>query len=318
LSAAARRGRPFPAWLEPGLGEGYTGLPDFNVIKPAMKALHRAFLILPLLFLLCSCSGEKLLNAFVPKTGYSVKQGIAYGDDPRQKMDIYMPDGLRKPACTVLFFYGGRWTTGERGLYRFAGQALSSIGCVTAIANYRVYPKNRYPVFMEDAARAFVFMHQHASEYGGDSKRLFVAGHSAGAYNAVMLAVHPRFLKAAGGQQSWVRGVIGVSGPYDFLPFTDADVIDIFSTEKDAATQPINYVRAGLPPMLLVHGANDTEVLPKNTRNMAAKLREFHNDVTVHIYPDAQHQAIILSLLHGFRGKTPLLPDIATFIKEHP
>ncbi|MEZ0225776.1 MAG: alpha/beta hydrolase [Alphaproteobacteria bacterium] len=283
-----------------------------------MKALCEIFLTLPILLLLCSCSGENVLNAFVPKTGYEVHKGIAYGTDPRQKMDIYVPDNLQKPVCTVLFFYGGRWTTGDRGLYRFTGEALSSKGCVTAIADYRVYPKIRYPAFLEDSAQAFVYLHRHAPEYGGDPKRLFLAGHSAGAYDAVMIAVHPRFIKEAGGQPSWIKGVIGISGPYDFLPFTDKDVIDIFSTEKDAATQPINYVRAGLPPMLLVHGENDTEVLPKNTRNMAAKLREFNNPVTVHIYPEAQHQAIVLSLLHGFRGKTPLLRDIATFIKEHP
>lgn len=283
-----------------------------------MKALYKIFLTLPFLLLLCACSGEKLLNAFVPQTGYALHKGIAYGTDPRQKMDIYVPDKPQKPACTVMFFYGGRWTTGDRGLYRFAGEALSSKGCITAIADYRVYPKIRYPVFLEDSAKAFVFLHRHAQEYGGDPKRLFLAGHSAGAYDAVMIAVQPRFIRAAGGQPSWIKGVIGISGPYDFLPFTDSDVIDIFSTEKDAATQPINYVHAGLPPMLLVHGDNDTEVLPKNTRNMAAKLREFNNPVTVHIYPEAQHQAIILSLLHGFRGKIPLLRDIATFIKEHP
>jgi acetyl esterase/lipase len=283
-----------------------------------MKAFFKVLLAIPFMLLLSSCSGEKILNAFVPDAGYKVHKGIAYGSDPRQKMDIYVPDGLQKPACTVLFFYGGRWTTGDRGLYRFAGEALSSRGCVTAIADYRVYPKIRYPVFMEDSAAAFVFLHRHAAEYGGDPRHLFLAGHSAGAYNAVMLAVHPEFLKDAGGRPSWIKGVIGISGPYDFLPFTDADVIDIFSTEKDRATQPAHYVRESLPPMLLIHGANDTEVLPKNTRNMAAGLREFNNDVTVHIYPDAQHQSIVLSLLHGFRGKTPLLHDIATFIKEHP
>ncbi|TAL31191.1 MAG: alpha/beta hydrolase [Alphaproteobacteria bacterium] len=283
-----------------------------------MKTRSKAFLVLPLILLLCSCSGEKLLNAFVPKTGYRIYKDIAYGSDPRQEMDIYVPDGLKRPVCTVLFFYGGRWTDGDRGLYRFAGEALSSKGCVTAIADYRVYPKIRYPVFMEDSAKAFVFLHRHAAEYGGDPERLYLAGHSAGAYNAVMLAVHPTFLKNAGGQPAWVRGVIGISGPYDFLPFTDADVIDIFSTETGAATQPITYVRKGLPPMLLVTGDADTEVKPKNTRNMAAKLQEAGNPVTVRIYPGIYHEAMVLSLLHGFRGKTPLLHDIATFIKEHP
>jgi acetyl esterase/lipase len=281
-----------------------------------MKVFSKIFLILPLALLLSSCSGRQALDFFVPKTGYHIRHGIAYGTDPRQKMDIYIPDRQQQPGCTVLFFYGGRWTTGSRDLYKFAGQAFASKGCVTAIADYRVYPKVRYPVFVEDSAKAFVFLHEHARDYGANPDRLFLAGHSAGAYNAVMLTVEPTFIRAAGGKPSWIKGTIGVSGPYDFLPFTDADVIDIFSTDKSEATQPINHVHAGLPPMLLVTGANDTEVKPKNTINMAAQLRHFHDPVTVHIYPDARHEAIILSLLNGFRGKTPLLNDIDRFIRE--
>ncbi len=282
-----------------------------------MRALLKILFCLPVLLSLAACSGEKALDAFVPKTGYQLRQGIAYGPEPRQKLDIYIPDHLKNPSCTILFFYGGRWSTGDRKLYRFVGQAFASKGCVTAIADYRLYPQVRYPVFLQDNAKAFVWLHAHVKDYGGDLSRIFVAGHSAGAYNAVMLAVNPAYINQAGGKASWIRGVIGVSGPYDFLPFDSADVIDIFSPEKDTElTQPIHYVHAGLPPMLLVTGAVDSQVKPKNTINMANKLRQFNNPVTVHIYPDAHHESIILSLLNGFRGKTPLLRDIDSFIQE--
>jgi acetyl esterase/lipase len=284
-----------------------------------MKAFFKVFLILPFVLLLASCSGRKALNFFVPKTGYQLLQAVAYGPDPRQQMDIYVPEHLRQPGCTVLFLYGGRWTTGDRGLYRFAGQAFASEGCVAAVADYRVYPRFRYPVFLEDTAQAFVYLHNHAAEYGADPAHMFVAGHSAGAYNAVMLAMNPEYLKKAGGNPAWIRGVIGVAGPYDFLPFDAADIIDIFSTERSQElTQPIHYARAGLPPMLLVAGENDTEVKPKNTLNLAAELRQYKDPVEVHIYPDAQHEAIVLSLLNGFRGKIPLLHDSMQFIQEHP
>jgi acetyl esterase/lipase len=277
----------------------------------------KLFAALCLAATLAGCSGRDLLNHFVPDKGYQVHRDLAYGRDPRQRMDIYVPDGLAQPACTVLFIYGGRWQEGDRDLYRFAGEAFSSKGCVTAVADYRLYPAVRYPAFVEDAARALVFLHAHSGKYGGDPSRIFVAGHSAGAYNAVMLAVNPRFIRAAGGKPSWIRGAIGIAGPYDFLPFEDQDIVDIFSTEKDPATQPINYVTPGLPPIFLATGDADTEVKPRNAVRLAAKLREAGNKVTLRVYPGAGHAAILLSLLHGFRGHTPLLDDIAAFIREN-
>ncbi len=279
-----------------------------------LQKIFIATIAVAMLATIAACSGQSILNKIVSDEGYKISRDIAYGTGPRQKMDIYTPDHPAADGCTILFFYGGRWEGGEKSLYKFVGQALSSKGCVTAIADYRVYPAVKYPVFVEDSAAAFVWLHAHAREFGGNPDKLFLAGHSAGAYDAAMVAVHPKFLTAAGGERSWIRGVIGISGPYDFLPFTDKDIIDIFSTEKDEATQPITYAAAGMPPMLLVHGENDTEVYPKNTRNFAAKLKAAGSPVQTIIYPDARHQAMILSLLNGFRGKIPLLEDISTFV----
>jgi len=270
-------------------------------------------ILLPLLAL-AGCSKEFLLNGLVPKEGYALHRNLAYGDDARQKLDVYVPNQPAANGCTVLFIYGGRWEDGDKELYKFVGQALTTKGCVTAVADYRLYPKVKYPAFVEDSAKAFVWLHTHARDYGGNPDNLFIAGHSAGAYNAVMVAVHPRYLKEAGGDRSWIRGVIGISGPYDFLPFTDADIKDMFSPEKDALTQPIHYAAQNLPPMLLVHGKNDKEVLPKNTLNFAKKLEQAGNKPEVIIYPDATHKIIILSLLNGFRTRIPLLEDISRFI----
>ena len=269
------------------------------------------------LFALSACSAEKILNSVVPTDDFKLYSDLAYGTDARQKMDIYAPLKPAAKPCTVMFIYGGRWEGGEKHFYKFVGEAIASKGCTAAVIDYRVYPQVKYPGFVEDSAKAFVWLHAHAKEYGGDPDRLFIAGHSAGAYNAVMLAMHPSFLKNAGGDTRWIRGVIGLSGPYDFLPFDDDDIRAIFSTAKDTDTQPITYARAGLPPMLLLHGENDREVYPKNTRNLAAKLTAAGSPVEVRIYPDAQHEAMVLSLLHGFRGKIPALDDMTDFIRRH-
>src|SRR6185312_7779902 len=169
-----------------------------------------------------------LLNAAIPKTGYRMQPDLAYGPLPRHRLDLYVPDGLSGPAPVLLFFYGGSWQSGSKNIYRAFGQAFASQGIVTAVADYGLYPDVKYPAFTEDGAHAVRFLHDHAPEHGGDPARLIVSGHSAGAYIAAMLGVNPIYLSAAGGDPSWIRAIIGIAGPYDFLPLHDAALIDIF------------------------------------------------------------------------------------------
>jgi acetyl esterase/lipase len=267
------------------------------------------------MFMLTGCSGVDILNSIVPHSGYTIHKNIAYGDNHRQHLDVYVPDNLKSPAGVIVFFYGGRWEKGSKDDYRFAGQAFASKGYITVIADYRLYPEVYFPAFMDDAAQAFAWTHANISQYGGDPAKLFVAGHSAGAYIAIMLTVNDRYLKGAGANRAWIKGAIGMAGPYDFLPFADSDIKAIFSKEKDADTQPINFVAPGLPPILLAHGDKDTEVYPKNTLHMAARLRQMGDPVTERIYPGVAHIGIALSLADGFRSKARLLADIDDFIK---
>lgn len=267
------------------------------------------------LLALTGCSGAQLLNATIPKDGYKIHKNIAYGAAPMQKLDIYVPD--KKSSCTVLFFYGARWQEGSKDAYLFAGQAFASLGCVTVVADYRSYPEVSYPAFVEDSAKATVWVHEHIAGYGGDAKNLFLAGHSAGAYNAMMLAANTSFLRKAGGKPEWIRGVIGIAGPYDFLPMTAPDIIALFSTAKDVDTQPVTYVRKGMPPVMLAVGDKDTDVLPRNSIRLKAKMEKFGNTVELHSYPGIDHVAIVASLAPLFRGRTTLLEDIRAFIRKH-
>jgi acetyl esterase/lipase len=244
-------------------------------------------------------------------------QNLAYGEDARQKLDLYIPEGLKAPAPVILFFYGGTWQSGEKSWYLAFGQAFASKGIIVAIADYRLYPDVRYPAFLGDGANALRFVHDRVASYGGDQERVFLAGHSAGAYNAMMLVADPRYLREVHGDLSWVRGVIGISGPYDFLPFKSADLIDIFGGDRREETQPINYIDAKRPPMLLATGSDDTTVLPRNTKRMAAKLRSFGSEVKEIVYPGVGHIGIILSVATPFRSRTRLRDDIVDFVNAH-
>lgn len=287
-------------------------------MKKRLKSLGKKTLQLSIgLLVVCGCSRAEILNLTIPRDGYTVKRDIAYGNEPRQKLDIYVPDGIKEPRAVIVFFYGGSWQKGSREVYRFVGQAFATKGYITVVADYRLYPEVKYPAFIEDGALAFAWVHKNIVQYGGDPKKLFLAGHSAGAYNAVMLATNETFLKKAGADPHWVRGAIGMAGPYDFLPFTSADIKDIFSTDEDVKTQVITYVKPHLPPMLLATGEQDKDVGPRNTQNMVAKLKANSDTVTERIYPGIAHIGIILSLADGFRNKSPMLDDIDHFIREN-
>ena len=143
----------------------------------------------------------------------------------------------------------------------------------------------------------------------------FSLGHSAGAYNAIMLASNPRYLREVHADPAWIRGVIGISGPYDFLPLKSPELIDIFGGYRREETQPIRYITAKRPPILLVTGSDDTTVLPRNTKRMAARLRSFGTDVKEIVYPGVAHIGIDPVRRQAlFRARTTLREDIVTFV----
>jgi acetyl esterase/lipase len=281
-----------------------------------MAKIHRILGVVTLAALLAGCS-PFLLNPFVPRGGYTIERNIAFGNGPRQKLDIYIPDGLTKPAPVLIFFYGGSWQDGDKDGYRWVGQTFASHGIVTVLANYRLYPPNLYPSFVQDGALALRYVHDEIAKAGGDPERVFVSGHSAGAYNAIMLASDPKFVHDVGGDLSWIRGAIGIAGPYDFLPMTDPKIITIFGGANNPATQPITYIDGKRPPMLLVDGTADKTVDPGNVTRMAAKLRANGSEVQTKLYPGVGHIGIILSLAPILRTDTTLENDMVRFIDSH-
>lgn len=242
---------------------------------------------------------------------------IPYGNAPRQRLDLYVPAPDVTGAPLVVFFYGGGWTAGDRARYRFVGEALASIGCAVAVPDYRLHPSVRYPTFLEDCAASVAWLQQHADALGIDTRRTVLAGHSAGAYNAAMLALDPRWLAAAGADHAAVRGWIGVCGPYDFLPPRSATLRDIFGPPEGwPDTQPVTHVRPGAPPSLLLWGDDDTTVLPRNSERLAARLRAAGNDVATEVYRGVGHVKPLLALSRPFRDALPVLPAMDAFVRR--
>jgi acetyl esterase/lipase len=241
---------------------------------------------------------------------------------PRQTLDVYVPAASSVKAPVLIFFYGGSWQTGSKDMYRFVGQAFASAGIVTVIADYRVYPEVSFPEYVGDAAAATAWVERQVGAYGGDPHRLFIAGHSAGAQIAALLVLDPLYLAQAGVDRDNISGLIGLAGPYDFLPLTDPTLRDIFATGDIRRSQPIHFVDGtfpgvAVPPAFLATGDDDHEVLPKNTARLGSALRARGGVVVQHDYPGVGHIGIILSLAHGFRGKAPARDQIVAFVTAH-
>jgi acetyl esterase/lipase len=262
-------------------------------------------------------SPAMLLNLTVPRSGYKVHRDIPYGEGPRHKLDLYVPDTLSVPAPVVLFFYGGGFVTGRKSEYRVVGQALANKGIIAAVADYRLYPDAIFPAFVEDGADALIAVRKLVSQYGGDPQHIFLAGHSAGAYISVMLAADPRYLRARNADPSWIRGVIGIAGVYDFSKIVTPERILIFGGAERPETQPLKFIDGKRPPMLLAVGAKDGPLQLLAIRSLGDCLRLHGSDVEERIYPGIGHMSIMLALAPGFRRLAPLLADIAQFVAVH-
>lgn len=257
------------------------------------------------------------VNFLVPKTGYRKQIGIGYGRPERQKLDVYSPEGEVQNLPVVVFFYGGSFQSGRRQDYRFVGQALTKRGFVAVIPDYRIYPEGRFPDFIEDGAAAVSWAKNHISDFGGDPSRLFLMGHSAGAYIAAMLALNPRYLAQEGLSSADLRGFIGLAGPYDFLPPNNPKLAEIFGANSTVEAQPINFVNPKAPPSLLLHGAKDGVIRPANTERLEERLRAANCQVEAKIYPQYRHLMILFVLASPFQKSEQVMDDIARFIHAH-
>jgi acetyl esterase/lipase len=277
----------------------------------ALSGLFAAFV--------AGCTRLGFLAANVPAAFGSYKRhtNIAYGADPQHRLDVYVPDkdaGVARPV--VLFWHGGRWRYGDKADYRFVGAALAESGYIAVVANYRHYPQVKLPGFMDDAAQAALWTVAHAHEFGGDPQRLYLMGHSAGAHLAALVTLNTSYFAAAG-QAPHIAGVIGLSGPYDFLPLLEPDVQDMFGPPQFyPESQPINFLRADAPAMLLVHGLDDDTVWPKNSRNLATALSALGAPVTLKLYPKLSHTDTVAALTTLLRGRAPTLADITAFVNQ--
>ena len=285
---------------------------------PRLRRVARGLMaaVAPLLLGACAQIYYATIGSADTARNLSIQHGIVFDPTRALSLDVYAPHQATN-APVVVFFYGGSWEGGRRRWYRYVGEALASNGVIAVVPDYRKYPDVRFPDFMEDAANATKWTFAHAAEFGGDAKRIFVMGHSAGGHIAALLACDKRYLNAAGMQPRDLAGMIGLAGAYAFLPYQDEEA-EIFGNDAKGRydSQPINFVDGDEPPMLLLQGQDDREVTPNNAEVMAERAQAMDGTATLKLYPGVGHGDLLLAFAHGRAAKPPALRDALAFIAD--
>jgi acetyl esterase/lipase len=233
----------------------------------------------------------------------------------RQKLDVYAPP--RAADCpVVIFWYGGGWTSGHKGNYRFVGAALAQRGFVAVLPDYRLYPEVKFPAFIDDGAEAIAWVQKHAREYGGDPRRIVFMGHSAGAHEAALLAYDRKRLVAAGIDAGSVVGLVGLSGPYALEPNSDLLNTIFAKPFTPADWQPVRFVSPQSPPTFLAHGEADTTVSIEHSRKLRDALQASHVRVETRFYPGKGHADTVAALSVPARSRLPVLDQATKFMHE--
>ncbi len=267
-----------------------------------------------LLLSACSFNPADQINGSLSVNHYTV-QSLNYGKSPRQNMDIYRPK-VDQGKAPIVFVYGGAWRTGAKADYKFVGHALTQLGHPVIIPDYQLFPAVSFPVFIEDVAKAIKAAElRSVGLIGRPMNEIVLMGHSAGAHTAALLFTDRRYLNKER-VQSRVSGLIALAGPYD-LTLENPEVKDVFANAQGRA-QPIDYIRPGLAPTLLLHGAADTRVLPYHTQTFAEALGTKDNYVGIQMYPNVGHIMILGAIAQPLRGRADSFKDIAEFLSELP
>jgi acetyl esterase/lipase len=258
----------------------------------------------------------RVLNTGVSLTNsYKITRDTSYGTEPWQKLDIYRAQDADENTPVIVFFFGGGWSWGDKAYFEFVADSFVRKGYTVAIPNYVLYPKGKFPQFVQDGAKAIVWVKNNIDKYQGNADNIFLVGHSAGAYIAAMAATDERYLQQAGEDMLFIKGVAGIAGPYNFTPKAQ-EYVAIFGRENFELMKVANHMTGSEPPMILLHGNGDTTVGRFNQETMATALAQGNVKHKSVLYDDdITHTKILLKLHPWFAGKVNVTEDIDNFFK---
>jgi acetyl esterase/lipase len=281
---------------------------------------------------------------------YAVREvtNLRYGpakdpDAAWHRLDLYLPKG-KKSFPVIMFVHGGAWVIGDKDFLGWGadiGRFFAQRGIGAVMPSYRLSPAVKHPEHVKDLAKAFAWVGQNITKYGGAADQLFLCGHSAGGHLVSLLATDPAYLKGAGVKPSAVKGVISVSGVYripeiNFNFTLPKELSGAAPGKKKSATtvnfrlnlfslvfgddpkvlkgaSPLSHVKRGLPPFLLVYAGHDIPFLPQMAREFARALKAVQCPVRLLRVKDRDHDTVMFS---ATSAADPVAKAICRFIAK--
>ncbi|KAJ8774676.1 hypothetical protein K2173_017122 [Erythroxylum novogranatense] len=292
-------------------------------------------------FLALGCYTLMLLPGFI-QVGYyyffsrHVIRGIVYGEQPRNRLDLYLPKSSDGPKPVVAFITGGAWIIGYKAWGSLLGQQLSERDIIVACIDYRNFPQGTMSDMVADASQGISFVCNHIAEYGGDPNRIYLMGQSAGAHIAACVLVEQAIKEAGEGEStSWslsqINAHFGLSGGYNLFNLVDyfhsrglyrsvflsimegEESLRRFSPEVVVQDPNLKNAFALLPPIILFHGTADYSIPVDASKNFAETLRGVGVRAESIVYEGKTHTDLFLQdPMRG--GKDQMFEDLVAII----
>jgi len=279
-----------------------------------MTRLKPLAAILAVAAALTSCAPVSILNGITPASTFDRTKNVSFGERERDVLDIYRSEKPKADSPVLLFVHGGSWDSGSKSIYKFLAEGFTKSGYDIVVPNYRIYPEAKFPNFLEDNAKAVAYT---AETFPG--REIVLLGHSAGAYNVLMLGLRDEYLSGAGVDRcATVSGVVGLAAPTGIVPLESERLVEIFPDRFTADDAVLKNVTGPAPAVFLGHGESDTTVYPKNSTALAEKITARGGSAVVEIYPGQSHTDVVKVLSRHFDGGTTLKADIVKFIDALP
>jgi len=245
-------------------------------------------------------------------TDISYKNGPSEYEKERCTLDIYLPKEI-KNFPVMVWFHGGGLKAGDKSEDHatIVAKAFVRKNIGVVLVNYRLYPKVNFPEYIYDAASAVKWTITNSNKYGADSEKIFIGGHSAGAFLTYMLGLNEEYLGKYDIRSEQISGLIPVSSQV-YCHSTIRNELGIKNKKVINPTCPLYYINKFAPPIRCLLAEED--VIIDDNQYLIKKLRdEGHPDCKIKIMPMRDHMSIIM---HMKNPNDPTLLEIVQFLKK--